>query len=219
MTWVQASGARLRVGKVVCLVRNYRAHAEEFGQEVPPDPVYFLKPATALIHDGEEVLVPAGVTDLQAEAELAVVMGSDASQLREQDAYKHILGYAVFLDMTARDLQRRASRKGMPWSLAKGMDTFGPVSTVRPIDEVPDPHGLEIVLRVNGRITQQSTTAMMVHRIPRILATITEYMTLERGDMVATGTPEGVPKVVPGDLLEAEISGVGQVRVAVRAAD
>lgn len=217
MTWVETPEGRLSVGKIVCLVRNYRAHAEEAGQDAPREPTYFLKPATALVHDGEAVVVPPITSDVQAEAELAVVVGRPARAIQAEQAEEHVLGYAVLLDITARDLQRRASAEGLPWTLAKGMDTFAPVSAVQPRERVPDPHRLELTLRVNGEVRQRGSTADMVHRIPPALAAISSRMTLERGDLVATGTPAGVPSVGPGDRLEAEVPGVGRLRVTVEA--
>lgn len=217
MTWVETPSGRLSVGKILCLVRNYAAHAEEFRQTVPEEPVYFLKPATAIVHDGEAVVAPPGESDLQAEAELAVVVGKRARSIRPEEAYGHLLGYAAFLDITARTLQRRAIREGLPWSLAKGMDTFAPVSAVRPKEVVPDPHDLELHLRVNGKTRQRASTARMVHRIPETLAHLARAVTLEPGDLVATGTPEGVPAIGPGDVLELEIEKVGRLEVTVRA--
>lgn len=218
MTWVETPEGRLRVGKVLCLVRNYVAHAAEFDQEVPPEPVYFLKPPTALLPGGGTVVLPPGVGEVQAEAELALVLGHRAKALGPGEALDRVLGYAAFLDITARDLQRRAVGRGLPWTLAKGMDTFAPVSAVRPREEVGDPHTLRLRLRVNGVTRQDATTAQMVHRIPETLAHMARYLTLERGDVVATGTPEGVPSVGPGDALELEIERVGVLRVRVEGA-
>ncbi len=215
MTWVLVPEGRLRVGKILCLARNYRAHAEEFDETVPPQPTYFIKPATSIIHDGGEVVAPEITSDLHAEAELAVVIGTAARRVSRDSALDHVLGYCVFLDITARDLQRQAVRDGLPWTLAKGMDTFSPISDVRPKEEVGDPHALEILLKVNGKTRQSASTAQMVHKVPDVIASISAHMTLERGDMIATGTPEGVPRIVPGDRLQAEVRGVGRLRVKV----
>ncbi|MFQ5838411.1 MAG: fumarylacetoacetate hydrolase family protein [Thermoplasmata archaeon] len=218
MTWIATPAGKLEVGKILCLVRNYRAHAEEFHHGVPSEPVCFLKPSTAIIHDGGEVVVPELTSDLQAEAELAIVIGSRAVHVPPESAYDFILGYCAFLDITARDLQRNAIQEGLPWTLAKGMDTFAPVSEVKARDEVGDPHDLEIVLKVNGGTKQRASTGLMVHRVPEIVASLSAQMTLVRGDILATGTPEGVPRICPGDLLEVEIQRVGQLRVRVTTA-
>jgi 2-keto-4-pentenoate hydratase/2-oxohepta-3-ene-1,7-dioic acid hydratase in catechol pathway len=203
------------VGKILCLVRNYSAHAEEFDQEVPPEPVFFLKPSTSIVHDGGDVVMPSITSDLQAEAELGVVIGSRVRKVAPEDAYESVLGYCALLDITARDLQRRAIREGLPWSLAKGMDTFAPVSTVQPKDAVGDPDDLEIVLKVNGETRQRASTGQMVFKVPDVVAFLSTHMTLDRGDIIATGTPEGVPKIRPGDELEVHIQRVGGLRVRV----
>lgn len=130
-------------------------------------------------------------------------------------AFDHVLGYCVFLDITARDLQRLAVGEGLPWTLSKGMDTFAPVSRMTSKDEVGDPHELEILLKVNGEVRQVGNTSQMVHGVPAIVAAVSSHMTLLKGDVIATGTPAGVPKVEPGDELEAEISRVGKVAVRV----
>lgn len=215
MTWVETPSGKLRVGKILCLVRNYRAHAEEFNQEVPPEPVFFLKPATAIVHDGEVVVAPPITSDLQAEAELGVVMESTARAVDSDEAYEYVLGYCAFLDITARDIQREAMQEGLPWSLAKGMDTFAPVSAVRPREEVGDPHRLDILHTVNGVPRQKATTAAMIYSVPDIIAHLSAHITLQRGDLIATGTPERVPRVRPGDVLEVSIQGVGKLRVSV----
>lgn len=196
------------------MVRNYEAHAEESSQEAPRKPTYFLKPSTSIIHDGESVLVPSITSDLQVEAELGVVTDT-TRRVSAASAYNYILGYCVLLDVTARDLQRRAIDEGLPWTLSKGMDTFAPMSRMTPKDDVGDPHSLEILLRVNGEVRQVADTSQMIHGVPEIVAYISAHMTLMKGDVIATGTPGGVPKVEPGDELEAEISRVGRIRVGV----
>ncbi len=196
------------------MVRNYEAHAKESGGETPEEPTYFLKPSTSIIHDGDSVIVPPTTSDLQVEAELGVVM-DETKRVSAADAYDHVLGYCVLLDITARDLQRQATERGLPWTLSKGMDTFAPVSRMAPRDEVGDPHALEILLRVNGEVRQTADTAQMIHRIPAIVAYVSGHMTLMKGDLIATGTPAGVPRVEPGDAVEAEISRVGRIRVAI----
>lgn len=215
MTWVEGPAGRLPVGKILCLIRNYAPHAAESGAEVPETPLYFLKPSTALVHDGGTVRIPPEVGDLQAEGELGVVVGRRLREVAASEALGHVLGYVAFLDMTARDLQRTAMREGLPWSRAKGMDTFAPVSGVRPAEAVPDPHDLAFRLRVNGEVRQRASTAEMVHRIPAALAFISRTVTLEPGDILATGTPAGVPSVGPGDDLELEVEKVGALRVRV----
>lgn len=215
MGWVETPDGRLRVGKILGMVRNYPGHARESGAPPPAHPVYFFKPATALLPDEGTIPVPREVGALEAEGELAFVLGSRARSVAAEEAEAHILGFCAFLDITARDVQRKAMAEGMPWTLAKGMDGFAPISRLEPREEVRDPHALDLRLDVNGRTRQKASTGEMVHRIPEILAAISAHITLERGDVIATGTPAHVPSVVPGDRLELTISEVGILRVAV----
>ncbi len=215
MGWVETPDGRVRVGKILGLVRNYRGHARESGTEPPAEPVYFLKPATALLPDGGRLVVPRDTGTLEAEAELAFVIGATTRAVSAAQADAHILGYCAFLDITARELQRDAMEEGLPWTLAKGMDGFAPISPLRPRAEVPDPHALDIRLEVNGKEAQRGSTAEMVHRIPQIVASISARLTLEPGDVIATGTPAGVPGIAPGDRLDLRIPTVGRLRITV----
>ena len=218
-------GERLPAGKVVAVAKNYEDHRREMagplgsgaaGDQKPPgDPVAFLKPSTSLLEDGGTLRLAPGVANVHWETELAVVVGSTMKDVAEADAMRHVLGYAAFLDMTARDLQAEAKRLGMPWSMAKGMDGFGPISEVVPAAQAPAWDGMELRLRVNGEVKQQGPTGAMIHPVPRILSYLSRYMTLERGDVVATGTPAGVGACKPGDVLEAELVGVCSVKVRV----
>lgn len=208
-------GAPVPAGKVVCLVGNYAKHRAEMGQAPDPrgePPAFFLKPSTALLPGGGDIVLPQGVGRVEHEVELAVVIGTRGHGIAPARAMDHVLGYAVLLDMTARDLQAEAKRKGLPWDEAKGFDTFAPISKVQPRDKVPDPHSVELTLRVNGQVRQHGSTKAMMWSIPEVLARISKVMTLEPGDVIATGTPEGVGPVVAGDALEAEASGVGAMR-------
>lgn len=218
-------GEPVAVGKVVAVAKNYDDHRREMagamgsgaaGDVRPPEaPVLFLKPSTSLLHDGGTLRLPQGVASVHWEAELAVVIGSTMKDVREEDAMRHVLGYAAFLDMTARDLQAEAKRTGMPWALSKGMDGFGPVSDVVPAAAAPAWDKMELRLLVNGEARQQAPTGAMIHSVPRILSYVSRYMTLERGDVVATGTPAGVGACKPGDVLEAELVGLCRVRATV----
>ncbi len=212
---VAGSDAPLAAGKVVCIGKNYVDHAREMGGEPPAEPMFFFKPSTSLVASGGRILIPRGVENVHHEAELAVIIGRTATRVRAADAMDHVFGYAACLDMTARDLQARAKKAGQPWSLAKGMDTFCPIGTVIPREQVTDPHALGIRLDVNGTTRQSGTTADMVHRIEALIAHITRYVTLERGDILATGTPAGVAAVVPGDRLTVTIDGVPELTVDV----
>jgi len=214
---LEVDGRTLTVSKILCMARNYAEHAKELGHALPKEPVYFLKPPSCLMPGGGEIRMPTGVGRVDVETELAVVLGGGGRDLSPSEAATLVAGYAVFFDITGRDLQRTAAKDGNPWSAAKGYDTFGPISPVVPARSVVDPHDLPIRLRVNGTVRQDSNTGHMIFRIPETLAAISRVMSLEPGDVLATGTPEGVWPINPGDVLDAEITGVGSLRCSVAA--
>jgi len=206
----------MRPGKIVCIGQNYRAHIKELRSEVPEEPVIFLKPASALIGDGEEILVPPNLGRVDYEAELALVIGKRCKNVTMSKARAHISAAAVFNDVTARDVQGKARKAGLPWALAKGMDTFAPMSEPKAISDVPDLHDLNVRLRSNGELRQNGFTKDMIFPVEELIAYISRFMTLEPGDVIATGTPEGVGPIGNGDLVEASIEGVGKVSNPVR---
>jgi len=209
------SDRTVSVGKILCLGRNYAAHAKEMHAESPEAPIVFLKPASAVIQSGDTVIIPTISNDLHYEVELVVVIGKRGANIPMHKAYHHIDGYAVGLDMTLRDVQAEAKKKGLPWSVAKGFDTSAPVSTIVPREQILDPHNLDISLKVNGEMRQLSNTREMIFRVDYLVSYLSSLFTLEPGDLIFTGTPEGVGRVVPGDVLEAELESVGVVRVGV----
>ena len=218
-------GAAVPAGKIVGIGKNYEDHRKEMAgamgsgaggdQRPPEDPVVFLKPSTSLLADGGTLRLPAGVANVHWETELAVVIGATMKDVPEADAMRHVLGYGVLLDMTARDLQAAAKRAGLPWALSKGMDGFAPMSEVVPATDAPAWDKMEIRLLVNGEARQESPTSAMIHSVPRILAFLSRHMTLEPGDIIATGTPAGVGACKSGDVLEAELVGLARVRITV----
>lgn len=217
--------APVPVGKVVAVAKNYDDHRREMagptgsgaaGDARPPeDPVLFLKPSTSLLADGGTLRIPPGVANVHWETELAVVVGATMRDVPEADALRHVLGYAVFLDMTARDLQAEAKKAGLPWALSKGMDGFGPISEAVPAASAPAWDAMELRLLVNGKERQRGPTRAMIHSVPRLLSYVSRYMTLERGDVLATGTPAGVGAVTSGDEMLAELVGVCALRARV----
>ncbi|OBT66607.1 hypothetical protein VE03_03967 [Pseudogymnoascus sp. 23342-1-I1] len=200
---------------IVCIGRNYAAHAAELNNAQPKQPFFFLKPASSILLPGAgPVQRPKGV-DLHYEVELALLIGRTVHDLSPDDtkgALDSIEGYAVSIDMTARNMQDEAKKKGLPWSIAKGFDTFLPISGGIPKSAIPDPHAAEVWLSVNGVEKQNDSTGLMLFRIPRILSDISKVMKLRRGDIVLTGTPKGVGSVQPGDVMTAGIR-VGGVEV------
>ena len=188
--------------KVVCLGANYKKHAEELHLAVLPEPTVFLKPSTSVIASGEDILYPAQATKVDYEAELAVVIGKTAKHLSEQDALSVVLGYTAANDVTERDMQKRDGQ----WTRAKGFDTFCPLGAFLETDL--NPEEAEIVGKKNGVVVQKGNTRDLINSVKRSVAFISDIMTLEQGDVILTGTPEGIGPLLPGDTFEVEINGV-----------
>ena len=210
MTLSFPDGRELRAGSVFCIGRNYAAHVAEMGDvrapapdETPADPVVFLKPAGALLPSGGTVVLPRQSESVHHELELVAVIGTAGRHLSEADALSHVAAYALGLDLTARDLQARAKASGTPWSIAKGFDTFAPLGPLVDARAVGDPQALRIALQVNGETRQADTTAHMLHPVARLVAFLSTVFTLHPGDLVYTGTPEGVGPLAAGDRLVA----------------
>lgn len=216
MTYLKFNGQELEVGKIVCLLRSYAAHAEEMGSEALDEPEFFLKPATAIIRNGENIVIPKESNDVHHEVELAVIIGKEGKFISKEQAMTHVLGYSILIDVTARDIQAQAKKSGKPWTIAKGYDTFAPMSSMVPKADVNDPHDLDIWLKVNGEYRQKSNTSFLLFKIPEIIASISRVMTLKSGDIIATGTPEGVSQIVSGDKIEAGIDRIGTLNIGVR---
>lgn len=192
--------------KIVCVGRNYAKHAAELGNEVPAEPLIFLKPPSAIIGEGMPIVIPQGVGRVDFEGEIGVVMGSRARHVAAQDAWAHVAALVPVNDVSARDLQKSDGQ----WTRAKGFDTFCPVGTPVPLGDV-DLGALGVTTRVNGQVRQQAPVGDMVFTIPFLIAHISRIMTLEPGDLIATGTPEGVGPLGAGDVVEVSIAGVGAV--------
>ena len=203
------------IGKILCIGRNYVDHIKELGNEAPSAPVVFMKPATAVIGNGEQVVIPAYSSECHYEAELAVLIGTEGKNIAEADALSHVAGYAVAIDMTLRDVQDGLKKKGMPWEISKGFDTSCPLSDFVPADKVADPQNLTIRLLLNGQERQNGSTGLMINSVAKIISYLSGIFTLEEGDIILTGTPAGVGKVVAGDRMEASIAGVGSITVGV----
>ncbi|XP_010524545.1 PREDICTED: acylpyruvase FAHD1, mitochondrial [Tarenaya hassleriana] len=197
--------------KIVGVGRNYAAHAKELGNAVPKEPVLFLKPTSSYLENGGTIKIPHPLESLHHEVELAVVIGEKARDVPEAMAMDYIGGYAVALDMTAREIQASAKASGLPWTLAKGQDTFTPISSVLPTAMVPDPNNLELWLKVDDEMKQKGSTKDMIFKIPFLISYISSVMTLFEGDVILTGTPEGVGPVKVGQKVTAGITGFSEV--------
>jgi acylpyruvate hydrolase len=210
-----ASGRDLPIGKILCIGRNYSEHIEELGNATPEAPVIFIKPASSVIGEGEAIVIPSYSSDCHHEAELALLIGRRGKDIPVDRAMEHIAGYGVGIDLTLRDVQGELKKKGLPWEISKGFDTSCPLSAFVESSDVADPQNLRIRLTVNGGIRQDGNTSRMIHRIPVIISHMSGIFTLDPGDVILTGTPAGVSRIVPGDHLVAEIPGVATLRVSV----
>jgi 2-keto-4-pentenoate hydratase/2-oxohepta-3-ene-1,7-dioic acid hydratase in catechol pathway len=201
----------MRPGKIVCVGRNYRAHAEEMGNEVPVEPLLFLKPPSCVIASGESIELPAGAGRVDFEGEVGIVVGSRLRKATPEACAAAVRGITAANDVSAREWQKNDGQ----WARAKGSDTFLPLGEESSAPD--DLTTLTIVTRVNGQERQRASTAELVFPIPVLLAYISRHMTLEPGDLVLTGTPSGVGPLAAGDVVEIEVAGLSAVRNPVTA--
>ncbi len=198
-----------RPSKILCVGKNYLDHAREMGSEPPDEPLVFLKAPSALLVDGAPIVLPDGVGRVDFEGEIAFVVGRQARHVPEADALSVLSHVLPLNDVTARELQRRDNQ----WARAKGFDTFCPVGTPVPLAEVDGGvEGLRVETRVNGELRQSGEIGQFIFSLPYLVAWLTRVMTLEPGDLIATGTPSGVGPLAPGDVVEVTLPGVGSVR-------
>ncbi|THH23097.1 hypothetical protein EUX98_g8076 [Antrodiella citrinella] len=203
---MSVAAAFVRSGrKIVAIGRNYADHVMELNNAMPKEPFFFLKPTTSYVPSGGRVEIPRGIV-AHHEVELGLVIGKGGRDIKQADAEQHIAGYALAVDMTARNLQDQVKKKGLPWSAAKGFDTFTPIGSYIPKSSILDPHNLNLSLKINGAVKQDGPTSDMIFRIPRLLEHISSIMTLEEGDLILTGTPSGVGPVAPGDHVECSLT-------------
>jgi 2-keto-4-pentenoate hydratase/2-oxohepta-3-ene-1,7-dioic acid hydratase in catechol pathway len=202
----------LRPTKIVAVARNYRAHAQEMKTESPKEPKFFLKPPSSLLRDNGEVILPRVSARVDHEVELAVVMKERVKKWIPIDIEEVILGYTILVDVTARDIQAQAKEKGMPWTIAKGFDTFAPIGPRIVLAKDIDPNNLNIWLKVNGTYKQRGNTNQMISPVEKLVSFISSVMTLEPMDVIATGTPAGVGPMNDGDVVEAGIEGIGVLK-------
>ena len=204
----------IQVGKIICVGRNYPAHVKEMKNPIPEKPVLFIKPSSAIAKENDHIVIPPISKEAHYEAELIAVIGKTGKKIDAGNAYSHVLGYGIGLDMTLRDIQNQAKSKGLPWSIAKGFDTSAPVSEI--ITGIADPSDLRIKCTVNGELRQDSPTREMIFPVDKIIEFASSIFTLERGDIIFTGTPDGVGPVKDGDLITAELDGYVKITFKVR---
>jgi fumarylpyruvate hydrolase len=215
---IQGRDERFPVNRVFCVGRNYAAHAREMGKD--PDrepPFFFMKPANAVVDAAvpTSVAYPPKTKNYHHEIELVVAISQGGSNISIADALKHVYGYAVGLDMTRRDLQLEARDKGRPWEFGKSFAQSAPIGALHRAEDIGHPAAAAISVTVNGQPRQSSDIAKLIWSVAECVAYLSEYETLEPGDIIMTGTPEGVNAVVAGDLMRGEIQGLGAIEVRV----
>ncbi len=202
-----------QTGKIVCLGRNYAAHAQETGNEPPKEPILFVKTRSTVIGPEQPIKIPPDVGRVDHEIELAVVIGKEAKKVSRHEARAVVAGYTVFNDVTARALQREDISAQRPWYRSKNFDTFGPMGPcIVTADEFDFPPEVNLTLRVNGEVRQMAGTRDMIFDVPTLIEAISHWITLEPGDLISTGTPEGISELHSGDVVEAEIEGIGVLK-------
>lgn len=207
---------KIRANNIFCVGQNYADHAKEMGGVPQKEPIIFLKPTSAIIEDGQNIVIPKMSNNVHHEVELTVLIGEQGKNIPQSEAMNYVAGYGVGLDMTMRDKQAEAKKAGNPWAVAKGFDTSAALSPFIDASKISDVQDLEINLTVNGILRQHSNTKNMIYTIDVLIAFLSSVFTLEEGDIIYTGTPEGVAQVLSGDILEAEIPGVGKIHHTVQ---
>jgi 2-keto-4-pentenoate hydratase/2-oxohepta-3-ene-1,7-dioic acid hydratase in catechol pathway len=195
------------IGTIYCIGRNYQKHARELGNSVPDTPLVFLKPVSSIISDRETIRLPAQSQEIHHEVELVIAVGQKGRNISRHDARKYIAGFGIGIDVTARDIQLKAKKAGHPWSIAKGFDTFAPVSSFKQFKDEIDLNSLQLSLHVNNELRQKGNTGDMIFCVDELIAYLSAIFTLQPGDLIFTGTPEGVSELHAGDTIQAELSG------------
>ena len=208
---VTGSNAVFPVRRVYCVGQNYALHVAEMGGDAREAPFFFSKPADALVPNGGEISYPPQTSNLQHEVELVVALGRGGSNIPAEQAFEHVFGYAVGIDLTRRDLQAQAKEKGRPWDMSKGFDQSGPLSALKPVLPEEHPATGRIWLKVNGETRQDGNLDQMTWRVDEIIAKLSTYVALAAGDLIFTGTPAGVSTVKRGDVIECAINGIGKL--------
>ncbi|MFQ5639878.1 MAG: fumarylacetoacetate hydrolase family protein [bacterium] len=202
-----------RPQKILCIGRNYKAHAEELGSDVPEEPLFFSKSPSAIIAHQQSIKIPKNIGRVDFEGELAVVIAKQAHRISAQNAFEYIAGYSILNDVTAREIQKEDIKHGRPWFRSKSVDTFCPFGPyLVPKSAITDYRNLKLEVRVNGQTKQRASLSEMVFDIEEVVAYISQYCTLKPGDIIATGTPAGVGPLKSGDVVECELNQIGVLR-------
>ncbi|KPC54457.1 fumarylacetoacetate hydrolase family protein [Amantichitinum ursilacus] len=208
MPQIQIADRTLTVANIFCVGRNYQAHAAEMGSSIGAEPMVFLKPNSAIVRPGTPLQLPAWSHEIHHETELVVAIGKSGRHIAREDAMQYVAGYALGLDLTARDVQAEAKKKGQPWTLAKGFAGAAVLGQFVPASAIPNPADVSFTLHINDALTQQAHTRDMAFDIPALIAWISDRFGLTEGDLIYTGTPEGVGPIVSGDQLMLQLGNV-----------
>jgi len=212
---VSGTAARFPVRRIYCVGRNYLAHVREMGHDEKSPPFFFAKASDMIVEDGGTVEYPPLTSNYHHEVELVVAIGKGGANIPVEAALDHVYGYAVGFDMTRRDLQQAAAKKGHPWEIGKSFDQSAPCGTIYPVAKVGHLSEGELQITVNGQVRQQSNLNLMVWDVPHIINHLSQQVRLEPGDLIYTGTPEGVSAVVAGDVMVGRIDKLGELTITV----
>lgn len=197
----------LEIDNIYCIGRNYVEHARELDNEPPDKPLVFLKPSSSIIYDGGEIQLPSQSKNIHHEVELVIAIGKAGKNIPKSEVLDYVAGYAVGIDVTARDIQQKAKDNAHPWTVAKGFDTFAPLSSFVTRDQIEDPQDIELQLVVNGETRQADNTRLMIFPVVELINYLSTIFTLQPGDLIFTGTPKGVSPIKSGDHIKASLNG------------
>lgn len=215
---VSGSKTRFPVRRIFCVGRNYADHVREMGNDPKSEPpVFFTKPADAVVESGAAIAYAQNTSNLHFEVELVVAIGARGVEVSEADALSLVWGYGVGVDLTRRDRQAEAKKAGAPWDAAKAFDDSAPISALKRVAESEHPTNARISLSVNGETKQDANTSEMIWSVPEIIAALSRSWVLQAGDLIFTGTPSGVGPLQPGDVVECSVGGVGELKFAIAA--
>lgn len=206
---------KIQVSKIFCLGLNYLDHISEMNSEKPSEPMVFMKPASAIIHDGESIIIPKISNDVHHEAEIVLLIGKEGKNISVEEAESYILGIGVGIDVTLRDIQSEAKKKGRPWLVSKGFDTSAPVSEFIPVERFNDFNDINISLSVNGNIRQNGNSKDMIFKFAETISYLSEIFTFNKGDLIFTGTPKGVSKINKGDKISVNLNDLVNLNIKV----
>jgi 2-keto-4-pentenoate hydratase/2-oxohepta-3-ene-1,7-dioic acid hydratase in catechol pathway len=198
-------GLNLPIKSIYCIGRNYAEHAKELNNPLPSSPMVFLKPQSAICYNNDEIVIPRQSSDVHHEVEVVIAVSKSGKDIPESEALDYIAGIGIGIDFTARDIQQKAKEAGHPWTVAKGFDTFAPISTFISIDKINDIQNINLSLSVNEIVKQSGTTSQMIFKISTLISYLSSIFTLYPGDLIFTGTPSGVSSIKSGDIITATL--------------